>query len=577
MTANEVVLIDRFVSELQSAREIPLPGDVAFELFAAGMMLRDHDLTDDEIEAGRVGGGQDGAIDAAYVFLDGGLLDEDSPVLQEDFLAKDVRKRAELTLRIMQAKRETSFTETAFDKVQASTSKLLDLNLTDAQLSAIYSPDIVRRMRIFTKAWTALGIRSPRITIEFAYVTKGDTGNVAPAVTQKCTDFEAHLAAKVPGAETTVRLIGARELWEIADSAPEYDLQLRFEDYVSKGESYVGLVTLADYFSFLADGDGELMAHLFDSNVRDFQGDVTVNKQIKATLETDDARDFWWLNNGVTILCSRANIGGDKTFTLSGVQIVNGMQTSHAIHAAVRAIGAEHSQSQGRSVQVRVVKTADDKTRDDIIRATNSQTKVPDASLHATEDLHRQIESHFFGKGWYYDRRKNFYKNSGKPSDRIVGIAALGQAIMAIGLSRPADARARPSTLLNNPTDYRAVFSKTLPLETYLWIAAVQRRVDSLLLVDADAYTRTNLRFYISLYLVTRAAEERIYNPAQLNSITGSFLTIEELDVWNALSTVTDLAESIARNNDWALDRVAKGTELAESVIVAALETGSGS
>ena len=82
-----------------------------------------------------------------------------------------------------------------------------------------------------------------------------------------------------------------------------------------------------------------------------------------------------------------------------------------------------------------------------MIRATNSQTKVPDASLPATEAIHRQIEAHFKAHGWFYDRRKNFYKNTGKPGDRIISIGGLGQAGTAIGLSRPNDARARPTTL----------------------------------------------------------------------------------------------------------------------------------
>ena len=60
--------------------------------------------------------------------------------------------------------------------------------------------------------------------------------------------------------------------------------------------------------------------------------------------------------------------------------------------------------------------TADAPTRDQVIRATNRQTAVSDASLRATDDVQRQIENYFLTKGWYYDRRKNFYKNEGKGS-----------------------------------------------------------------------------------------------------------------------------------------------------------------
>ena len=452
----------------------------------------------------------------------------------------------------------------------ASTKKLLDLNFTDEQLAEVYSSDVIARVRIFTRAWTLLSVRSPRISITFAYVSRGDTANVAAGVTQKMADVRTELGTLVPGSEVEVRVVGAKELWAMASATPEYDLQLRFRDYISEGDSYAGLVSLPEYFRFLSDESGALRGHLFDWNVRDFQGAVTVNRQMQATLEADDGRDFWWLNNGVTILCSAVNIGGEKTFTLSGVQIVNGMQTSHAIHDVLTATGVDLERHKRRSVQVRVIKTLDEATRDDVIRATNSQTKVPDASLHATEDLHRQIESHFAAKGWYYDRRKNFYKNAGKPADKIISIPTLGQAVMAIGLSRPDDARARPSTLLNNEADYAVVFSASLSLDVYLWIATVQRRVDSLLLtegVGADASTRTNTRFYVSTYLVTKALGAQVYNPSQLAKLALTPLGLDADDVKAALSVVLEELQKVEIDNAWQADRAAKSGLLTKAVI----------
>lgn len=576
--SNEVVLVDQFIKAAQDARDTPLPDDVAFEVFAAATVLNGHNLSDEEVEAGRIGGGQDGGLDAVYTFLDGSLLSEDSDVYDDGFKPSEVRKGADLSLWLVQAKRSEGFGEDAFDKVVASTKKLLDLNFTDEQLSGLYSPDVIARVRLFTRAWTVLSIRSPRISITFAYVSRGDTGALSSGVVQKSADVRDELRKLVPGSEVEVRTVGAKELWELASATPEYDLQLRFRDYISEGDSYAGLVSLPEYFRFLSDESGALRGHLFDWNVRDFQGAVTVNRQMQATLEADDRRDFWWLNNGVTILCSAVNIGGEKTFTLSGVQIVNGMQTSHAIHDVLTATGADLDRHKRRSVQVRVIKTLDEATRDDVIRATNSQTKVPDASLHATEDLHRQIESHFVAKGWYYDRRKNFYKNAGKPADKIISIPTLGQAVMAIGLSRPDDARARPSTLLNNEADYAAVFSATLSLEVYLWIATVQRRVDSLLLsegVGADASTRTNTRFYISSYLVTKALGAQIYNPSQLTKLARTPPSLDADDVKSALAVVLDELQSVESENGWQADRAAKSRPLANAVIARAVAAAS--
>ena len=574
MTINEVVLIDTFIADAQKMRDHPLADDIAFELFAAGTVLRDRNLSDEEIDAGRIGGSMDGGLDAVYVFQDGALLDEDSDVFTDDFIVKNVRKNVELELWLVQAKREKSFTETAFDKVQSSLSRLLNLNQTDKQLSIYYSAELIARMRLFTRAWIALGARSPVITINFCYITRGSTPAASGAVAAKRADLEKFLVGFVPNAKIHARLIGAQELWALASATPEYDLQLTFEDYVSKGDSYSGLVSLADYYRFLSDSNGLLQGHLFDWNVRDYQGAVAVNRQIQESLESESMDDFWWLNNGVTILCAAINIGGNKTFTMNGVQIVNGMQTSYSIHSAVSKIGMSDERWRTRSILVRVIKTQDEETRDRVIRATNSQTKVPDASLHATENIHRQLEAHFLAHDWYYDRRKNYYKNMGKPADRIIGISTLGQAVMAIGLGRPDDARARPSSLLSNSTNYNAVFSPKIPLDMYLWIAATQRTVDTLLRSQGvDTYSQTNLRFHVSMYLVAKRFGARIYSPEQLAELSKEPLNFDAEEVAEALNELLERANEVGASEGWPLDRVAKSKMFAEDVAELALGT----
>jgi len=568
--SNERALVDQFVRNAQQQRETPLPDSEAFEHFAASMVLNRHFLTDEEVEAGRIGGGRDGGIDAAYCFLDERLLSEDSDVLDEDFDASSVRRGVDLTLWIVQAKTTPSFAEDAFHRVKSSTEKLLDLNADEAELYNQYSPDVIGRLGIFTSAWRNLSIRSPSITIRFAYVTRGGTAGVSDGVRFQVADMENHLESLVPGAKISVELVGARELWERASATPDYDLQLRFRDYVSEGDSYVGLVSLPDYQEFLSKENGDLRGYLFDWNVRDFQGDVAVNRQMKTTLESDDDRDFWWLNNGVTILCNNANISGDKRFTLSGVQIVNGMQTSHAIHDVLSNREDSSDKHQRRSLQVRIIKTQDAATRDAIIRATNSQTKVPDASLHATEDFHRQLEAHFAGRGWFYDRRKNFYKNAGKPADRIISIPLLGQAIMAIGLGRPDDARARPTTLLNKREDYAAIFNSAVSLDVYLWAGTLQRHVDTFLRsadMARDASVRTNTRFFVSCFIACTRLGGPIFNPSQLSRIASGPAEIGEDEIDSALTVVLGEIDRLTEMYGWQVDRISKSRDLAKSVI----------
>jgi hypothetical protein len=98
--------------------------------------------------------------------------------------------------------------------------------------------------------------------------------------------------------------LGARELLDASRLEKSYTLQLKFlANYISRGiDNYVVLSSLKDLFEFVTDEDGNLRQYIFESNVRDFQGNVEVNRDIRHTLDSDDNLDFWWLNNGITIL-----------------------------------------------------------------------------------------------------------------------------------------------------------------------------------------------------------------------------------------------------------------------------------
>lgn len=570
--SNETVLIDQFFHQFRLNRINQLPKDVAFELFTLSLILKSKNLDDDEISGGRIGGSGDGGIDGVFTFLNDRLQNEDSEVLRDDYSEKKLQKnKTDLDLWIVQAKSETGFKEDVFDKVRASAEKLLQFEHDYGRMN--YSADLVSRFEIFTKLWRKAMTRYPNIKINFIYATRGNANDVSRGVQQKQEDLKENLEKLVPGSDVNIQLMGARELWELASATTEQDLQLRFREYISQDESYTGLVSLPDYFSFLSNENGSLREELFESNVRDFQGNVTVNKQIKETLETEDSNDFWWFNNGVTILCSDVNIGGNRIFTLSGPQIVNGMQTSHSIYKAL--LNKEYYDINcKRALQIKIVKSNDEKTRDRIIRATNSQTQVPDASLHATEEIQRQIEDYFRDKGWFYERRKNFYKNQGKPADRIVSISKLAQAMMAIGLSKPDVARARPTTLLKKKDDYKEIFNSKLDLSVYLWVAKIQLLVDEMLINSKrvpEAASRTNIRFYVSNFLITKELGEEVHSPEQLRRLVREGFTVNDSSFEHALSTVIRKLQEFSEERSWQLDRTSKNREFAVFIMKEAL------
>jgi len=147
------------------------------------------------------------------------------------------------------------------------------------------------------------------------------------------------------------------------------------------GEGYIGLVRLSDYYRFVQDENGDLSRRIFESNVRGWQPSTPVNSQIRQSLEVEHPVNFWLLNNGITILSSKAGtVGGLKKLGIQDPQIVNGLQTSRAIYNYFHDLSPAKDE---RTVLVRVIETEDEDVYDQIIKATNSQNTMQPASLAA--------------------------------------------------------------------------------------------------------------------------------------------------------------------------------------------------
>jgi hypothetical protein len=298
---------------------------------------------------------------------------------------------------------------------------------------------------------------------------------------------------------------------------------------------------------------------LFEGNVRDYQGKTEVNKEIRATLDSASIEDFWWLNNGVSIICSAASLSG-KTLTIEDVEIVNGLQTSREIFHSLH--GKDLSR-EPRNLLVRVLKPGDQASRDRIIKATNSQTPIPASSLRATDKIHRDIEDYLYPKGYYYDRRKNYYKNVGKPIRRILTIPYVAQSVMACALIDPANARARPSSLLKSEDAYKRIFSPDYPLDLFLKCPVIVKRVEDVLRASGGSDLRThlnNIRFYVAMLWTLR--QSRVPRPgiqivAEIDtaSLTDESILIVAGDVMRVFQELG------------ATDQVAKGNDLARRLL----------
>ena len=567
-SSNARVLIDRLISDQWSESDTAPSPDTAFEIFACQQVLKRYNLSTDEIRTGIVGGSDDGGIDGVYTFVGEQLLTEDAELFDDNFTVRSIGQHVPIKLQIIQAKRSTSFTETTLDLASSSLSRLLNLELSEDELRGLYSQGVVSQFSLFRQALELLAVRHPDVAVEFTYAARGDADKIHAKVHKKAHDLQDQLATIVTGADGVVTFVGANELWRSASSNRGYTLQLTYQENATRGTSHVALVSLGDYVTFLTDELGDLRRHIFDWNVRDYQGGVEVNREIQRSLSDPNAPDFWWLNNGVTIICTRVSIQG-KTYTLDDVQIVNGLQTSYATFLALQDLQPD-APVLSRSLLVRILETGDEDTRDRIIRATNRQTSIPVASLRATDEIQRKVEAYFEVHGWYYDRRKNYYRNIGKPLSRIIGIPFLAQAVMALGLSRPDDARARPSSLLKSDADYVQIFSDDTPLNVYLWAARAQKEVDAFLqssLANATALERTNLRFHLSMLAAARLMSKPVVEPRQLQAFADDDTSLADAGLLSCLNELRKMLMKRIADSAESMDKIAKGRQFVESIL----------
>lgn len=454
----------------------------AWEIFLAWLLLRDKEVTLDAISDGIVDGSNDGGVDAIYTFLEGSILPIDHQVVEDKQAARELPEGLELALYVVQSKFSQSFTQTSVSALQSILPTALDLGTELNELSGELNEPVIEKISIFRSAYKNLLVRRPKVSVKVVLGSRGLANQANVNVTSRADRLREEILLKLPSADVSVDLLGADELWRMYDTRKAETLTLECDEVLTSGESYVALARLSSFVGLITDENLALRRHIFEANVRDYQGQVAVNKEILNSLNESHSPDFWWLNNGVTIVCEEAHSVG-KTFALKNIQIVNGLQTSHTIFNwhKERTEKGEGLPSDDRKILVRVIKASDDAVRDKIIRATNRQTPVPDASLRATDEIQRRIEAYFSAKGLFYDRRKGYYRNLGKDPSKIVSIPYLGQAMYAIAYGRPEVARGKPNSLLAEDARYRQTFDPKASPQLFYWAARVLRQVDEYL------------------------------------------------------------------------------------------------
>jgi len=198
--------------------------------------------------------------------------------------------------------------------------------------------------------------------------------------------------------------------------------------------------------------------NIFHSNVRAFQSMRNkVNESIAKTLLNEEtAKQFIYLNNGITLLCDNFNIKpGNEMVQIDNLAIINGCQTASTI---LEIYNQDAIIPNTAFVLLRIIKSKDEDIKRKIIISSNTQTGVKNRDLISEDQIQKELEAHFLTFGYYYERKKGLH--AGKPREKIIDLEKAAQYYLSLYLQKPAEAKNKKSEIYKSYRDQ--IFSEDL-------------------------------------------------------------------------------------------------------------------
>ncbi|MCH7728249.1 MAG: AIPR family protein [Planctomycetes bacterium] len=290
-----------------------------------------------------------------------------------------------------------------------------------------------------------------------------------------------------------------RELRHKVEREINFDKHTILPSIEGVDEAYLGYVPAREFLDFISDEDGNLLKSLFYDNVRDFQGDNPVNREIADTLGNPNERGrFVLLNNGITIVARSINKVAAK-FRVTDYQIVNGCQTCNVLHLN------RHDLTDQVFLPIKLIVTGDAEVTNEVIKATNRQTEVKLEAFESLAPFHRKLEDFYASfdkdshKRLYYERRSKQYQNLPVKPHQIISLATQSKSFLAMFLNQPHSTPRYYGEILNTNRE-RMFLDKHSPFPYYTAGYALHL-VDSLFKTNAFPYWFRRFKYYMMMLL----------------------------------------------------------------------------
>lgn len=215
-----------------------------------------------------------------------------------------------------------------------------------------------------------------------------------------------------------------------------------FEKSDGNIKTVIGVVPANDIIQLIQDKDNPLDINedVFNENVRVYKPKHRVNKAIVDSAKSESNYQFFYLNNGITILCEEIDYSpftSSPVVPLKNLQIINGGQTSHSLF---KVHLSEPEKINNIEVLVRVCETKkNDPITEKISETSNNQIPIGNRDLHSNDNIQKKLQNQFDTLGYYYERKPNQYDD--KPKAKVLNNEILGQLFMAYHLEMPSEAK----------------------------------------------------------------------------------------------------------------------------------------
>jgi hypothetical protein len=118
---NDQIILEHILKDKKSEFDIEINEAEHFEIYSASEILKDYDITYDDIMYSIVGNGGDGGFDSIFTFVNGELQKEDTE------LNTQIRKN-HIELVVIQSKTSPTFKEDTIIKFRETVQDLFDLS-----------------------------------------------------------------------------------------------------------------------------------------------------------------------------------------------------------------------------------------------------------------------------------------------------------------------------------------------------------------------------------------------------------------------------------------------------------------